>query len=71
MVCRGNQTGSAKLVDASTITEVLVAHETLNPNWLDCTPKLRAALRTVGYGNFHKAVGTPSKVELHPVVPAK
>src|ERR1039458_5962869 len=40
LVRTGNQAGLARLVQASTTTEMLVAQEMMKPNWLDFTPKL-------------------------------
>jgi hypothetical protein len=70
-VWSGVQTGLARLVQAPTTTEALVAQEMINPKALLCTPKLGPKFRMVGFGRSHHAVGQPAKDALQPVVPGK
>src|SRR6266404_6310239 len=69
LVASGVHTELPKSVADSTMTERLVAQETVKPNWLDRMPRLLFRIR--GSGSDHNAVGIPKKVEPQPVVPVK
>ncbi len=49
-VLTGDQTGLARVVEASTTTEAFVAQEILQPNWFVGTLKLGVVVRITGYG---------------------
>jgi hypothetical protein len=58
-----------RLVDASTTTGALLAHEITNPNPLLATPKRGPNARISGRVRRHIAVGRPANVNSHPTVP--
>ena len=72
-VLTGTQVGLAGFVQAFTTTEVLVAQDTMKPNWLVCAPKLGPLFRMRGFGRNHNAPERPTadKNGPHPMVPGK
>ena len=51
----GDQTGLARVVEASTTTDAFVAHEMRKPNWFGLMPRLLFSIS--GLGRNHCAVG--------------
>ena len=71
LVETGDQTESARFVQASTTTELLAAHEITKPNVLFCTPKLGPLFRITGFGSDNTAVKMAAKRESQPLAPGK